>query len=120
MNIEFLPSPLYILICLCAFVAMIFLVIKRRKQDRKALIAAYIIIACAPLFMIIGRVMPEYYGITARLNFGIYIILFMEFTVIGICDFKKGKIIKKRTVIGLLLAFTVIIFFSLIFLRIIS
>lgn len=118
MNLEFLPLPLYVIFCLFMSGGMIYFAISRRKIDRKGLIIAYIILSFVPPFMIMSRIFPQFYNQFIYTLYSIILIFFIEVTVTGIIDLKKG-VVNKRVVLGLFLIWPCVIFIILILLHII-
>ncbi len=118
MNLEFLPLPLYVILCLLMSGGMIYFAISRRKIDRKGLIIAYIILSFVPPFMIASRIFPQFYNQFIHTLYFIILVFFIEVTVTGIIDFKR-EIVNKRVVLGLFIIWPCVIFIILILLHII-
>lgn len=118
MSLNFLPLPIYIILCSVMFVLMIYFAITRRKKDRKIQIISYITLSLTAPLMVMSRIFPSFYTQLVLTLYGIALIFFIEITVIGINDYKKG-IAKRRIIWGLLLIWPCIIFIILILLHVI-
>jgi len=99
---------------------MIYFALSRRNKDRKGLIAVYITFSFAFPFIIFGRTVQtyflddiKYYDFASIICYLIMLIVFIEFTVMAINDYRKGKL-KKQTLFGLFLGWPCVIFFLLI------
>lgn len=68
--------------------------------------------------MALGRIYERYYYLTAQIVYALLFVLFIELTVMGINDFRKGKL-KKHVLIGLFLIWIFVIFAVLILFHII-
>ena len=118
MSLKFLPLPLYIAFCLLSFGILMYFAIIRRKKDRKELLAIYITLSLSIPFMILGRTIPKYYDMTAKIIYIIVLFVIIELTLMAVNDFKKGKL-KKRVVFSLCYLWLFIVFILLILLHII-
>jgi hypothetical membrane protein len=115
MSLRFLPLPVYIAFCTLLGFILIYIAISRRKNDKKEFIVIYITLLSLIPFGLIGRIVPKYYDFTSLVNCVIFLILFLEITVIAI----KNKKNNLMTTISLILIWAIVAFFTLIFLNVI-
>ena len=118
MTFNFLPLPIYIALFLFLFFFMIFNAITRRKKDRIGLIVFYITTALLVPFMILAKLNVGLRSVSEAILAFLFLTIFVELSIMVIKDVKCGKG-NKQAVIGLMLGWIIIIFFSLIMLNII-
>ena len=118
MSLKFLPLPVYIAFCILLGFILVYIAISRRKKDRREFIVIYITLLLLIPFALIGRIVPRYYDFTSLVNCIIFLVFFVEITIIAIKD-AINKRINLLTIVSLILIWIIIVFFALILFNII-
>ncbi|HWT73472.1 MAG TPA: hypothetical protein VN258_01940 [Mobilitalea sp.] len=87
MSFGYLSLPMWLLLCLLISIYMVFTGIKRRKNDRKALIITYFIIALGALLIALDKLVNEVF-----IQFKQYS-QYISFVIIGLLVFILGNLI---------------------------
>lgn len=104
LSFEFLPSPIYLAICIIISIFLIYITLKRRRIDRKCLQLLYLTIAIGTLTSAVIRVIKEttniysiYFNNIGYILLGYAAVIMLELAFLSVTH--KGSEKSKRIII---------------------
>jgi len=110
MTFDFLPTPMYLALCVLLCGIMIYSAITRRNKDRRAAIAVYIMVAALTAIGFIMKIIKVYspdnvvlYHYCIIAGIALYSLIFLFAIATAIIDYKKTGKVNNALMLGICL-----------------